>query len=114
MNLDDYVRDREARDPEFKAAGEALRPQYQFQHALIAARVGAGLTQQQLAERVGKPQSTIARWESGRHQPRLDIIEAVARALGCQFAITPDDGLIYVAAPRSSVRTPRTPSRRAG
>jgi hypothetical protein len=50
MNLDDYVRDREARDPEFKAAGEALRPQYQFQNALIAARVGAGLTQQQFAE----------------------------------------------------------------
>jgi transcriptional regulator with XRE-family HTH domain len=112
MNLDEYVRDREARDPEFRVAGEALRSQHSFQHALVAARLSAGLTQQQLAERLGKPQSAVARWESGQHQPRLEILEAVARAVGGCFAITPDDGVVYL--PASLARRPRAPGRRAG
>jgi transcriptional regulator with XRE-family HTH domain len=48
---------------------------------LVAQREKAGLTQQQLADRLGKPQSFVAKYEGGER--RLDLIEflAIARAL---------------------------------
>ena len=48
---------------------------------LISAREKAGLTQQQLAARLGKPQSFVAKYEGGER--RIDVIEflAIARAL---------------------------------
>lgn len=36
---------------------------------LVAGRRRAGLSQMQLAERLGRPQATIARWEKGSQHP---------------------------------------------
>ncbi len=49
---------------------------------LVAARREAGLTQQKLAERLGKPQSYVSKYERGER--RIDVIEflAAVRALG--------------------------------
>lgn len=49
---------------------------------LVAARRSAGLTQSELARRLGRPQSFVAKYEGGER--RLDVIEfhAIARALG--------------------------------
>jgi len=49
---------------------------------LIAARDKAGLTQQKLAKRLGKPQSFVAKYEGGER--RLDVIEfiIIAREIG--------------------------------
>ncbi len=49
---------------------------------LIAARKDAGLTQQQVADQLGKPQSFVAKYEGGER--RLDIVEFVeiSRVLG--------------------------------
>jgi transcriptional regulator with XRE-family HTH domain len=48
---------------------------------LVAVRHAAGIRQQKLAERLGKPQSFIAKYEGGER--RLDVVEfiAIARAL---------------------------------
>jgi transcriptional regulator with XRE-family HTH domain len=53
-----------------------------LQQALAAARKSAGLTQQQLANHLYKPQSFVAKVELGER--RLDVIEflAVCEALG--------------------------------
>ena len=110
MNLDQYVADREARDPEFRAAGEALQSRFAFQHALVAARLAAGLTQQQLAAALGKPQSAVARWESGQHQPRVDVLQAVAAALGGSFTIRPDQTITYHAPRRPRARSSGAPA----
>lgn len=50
-----------------------------------AARAEAGLTQRQLAQRVGTTQSAIARWESGSETPRLDRLDSVLRACGIEL-----------------------------
>ncbi len=49
---------------------------------LVAVRKGAGIRQQALAKKLGRPQSFIAKYEGGER--RIDIIEfvAIARALG--------------------------------
>jgi len=45
-------------------------------------REAAGLTQQQLAQRIGVEQSTIAFWERGAKVPRSDVLPKLATALG--------------------------------
>jgi transcriptional regulator with XRE-family HTH domain len=49
---------------------------------LIDAREGASLTQQQLAKRLGKHQSFIAKYEGGER--RIDVLEflTITRAIG--------------------------------
>lgn len=43
-----------------------------------------GLTQQQLADRLGASDVTISRWETGRRRPNLDAQEAISEALGIE------------------------------
>jgi transcriptional regulator with XRE-family HTH domain len=45
---------------------------------LVTAREKAGLTQQQLADRLRKPQSFISKYEGGER--RIDVIEFIAIA----------------------------------
>ena len=49
-----------------------------------AARREAGLTQTQLASRVGTTQSAVARWEAGGDSPRLDTLATSMRACGIE------------------------------
>jgi transcriptional regulator with XRE-family HTH domain len=56
--------------------------QLAFRELMIAARGRAGLTQQKLAKRLGKPQSFVAKYEGGER--RLDVVEflAITAAIG--------------------------------
>jgi transcriptional regulator with XRE-family HTH domain len=57
-------------------------PQHQaLRELLVAARKSAALTQLEVAQRLGRPQSFVAKYEGGER--RLDVIEfiSVARAL---------------------------------
>lgn len=80
MRYQDFVEEQLATDPEFRAIWEAGRPLFEFQIGLVRARLAAGLTQAELAERIGSKQPTIARLESGDGWPALDI----------SFIVTPD------------------------
>ena len=58
-------------------------PEYlAFCDLMMQARKKAGLTQQALAKRLGRPQSFVAKYEGGER--RLDVVEfmTVVRAIG--------------------------------
>ena len=95
MRLNDYITQREAEDPEFRAELAALRPEIEFRSALINARVAAGLTQAELAERVGTRQPAIARLESGGAKPSFDMLTRLSAALNLRFEITPQHVAAY-------------------
>lgn len=57
----------EMRDPEYRAALEALEPEFAVARALIQARADAGLTQADMAARLGVTQPAVARMESGKN-----------------------------------------------
>ena len=58
-----------------RQAHEALAPEFALAHAVIEARVTAGLTQEQLAQRMDTTQSVIARLEGGRTRPSTQTLE---------------------------------------
>lgn len=89
MTLNDYLEQRSARDPEFRAEREMLRPKHEFHRALIRARLDAGFTQTELTDRIGTKQSAIARLEGGTAQPSFDMLRRLSRAFSVSFEIMP-------------------------
>lgn len=69
-------------DPSTRAEYEAQAPEFAVARELIAARMRAGLTREQVAERMQTTQSTIARMESGRTMPSLRTLSRYAEATG--------------------------------
>jgi len=53
---------------------------------IVVARRRAGLTQQELARRLGVPQGTVARWESGATEPKFCAVQEAVGA--CGFDLT--------------------------
>ncbi len=67
-------------DREVRAAYEALAGEFDLARELIAARARAGLTQAQVAERMGTTQSVVARLESGAQMPSVKTLLKFAKA----------------------------------
>lgn len=78
----DVLRRDWEQDPEFRQEYAALELEAQVARVIIAARVGANLTQEQLAERMNTSRTAVARMEGGRHLPSLSTLQRVARATG--------------------------------
>ena len=76
------------KDPEYEQAYDALAEEFTLAAALIEARAHAGLTQQQLAERMHTTQAVIARLESGRVKPSTRTLERLAAATGMRLRIS--------------------------
>jgi ribosome-binding protein aMBF1 (putative translation factor) len=74
-------------EPEYREEYERLGPEFELARALIAARMAAGLTQAELASRMGTTQSVIARLEAGRVQPTTATLQRLARATGTHLKI---------------------------
>jgi len=53
-------------DPAYRKEYDALEGAFALAAALIGARAHAGLTQEQLAERMGTKRAVVARWEGGQ------------------------------------------------
>jgi transcriptional regulator with XRE-family HTH domain len=54
---------------------------------LIAGRRRAGLSQEQLASRLGRTQPTIARWESGYQHPPFESVVEALHACGLELTV---------------------------
>jgi len=86
MKLQEDIAER-MRNPAFAEAFNALEPEFQIARQIIALRLQQGLTQKELAERVGTKQSGISRLESMSQLPSLSFLKRVAEALGAQLQI---------------------------
>ncbi len=70
----------------FRKESEAIEPELEWARKLIAVRVKAGLSQSDVAVRMGTSQPTVARLESG-HKPSLRTLERYAEAVGLNVEI---------------------------
>lgn len=78
------VTDREEYERAYAEADLASR----LAEIVYRLRTDAGLTQTELARRMGTTQSSIARVESGGSLPTLDLLDRVGRALDAQITLT--------------------------
>ncbi len=76
----------------YRDAIKELAPEFELARAVIAARVKAGLTQEQLAQRMDTTQSVIARLEGGRTRPSTHTLERLATATGTHLRISFEPG----------------------
>ncbi len=65
-------------DERVRAAYDAMAPEFELAAEMIGARHRAGLTQAELAARMGTTQPVIARLESGRTLPSMKTIARYA------------------------------------
>ena len=76
------------KDAEFMREYDALEEEFALAHALIKARADAGLTQAELAERMGTTQSAVARMEGGKARPSTTTLAKVAAATGTRLRVS--------------------------
>ena len=74
-------------DPSTRAAYEAQAPEFDMARELIAARSRAGLTQSDVAQRMGTTQSVIARLEGGKGVPSMRTVQRYAKAVGARAVV---------------------------
>lgn len=88
MDFKEYKAKVFAERPEVEAAYEALAPQYEIIRAEIESRKAIGMTQKELAERMGTAQANISRFESGSYNPSLAFLQKMADCLGKTLRIS--------------------------
>lgn len=74
-------------DPAARAEYDNLAAEFDVARELIAARSRAGLTQGDVAERMGTTQSVIARLEGGKRVPSLRTVQRYAQAVGARAVV---------------------------
>jgi len=76
------------RDPKYRKAYEALDEEFALASAVVDVRNRAGLTQKQLARKMGTTLPVAARLESGRGRPSMRTLERLAEATGSRLLIS--------------------------
>jgi ribosome-binding protein aMBF1 (putative translation factor) len=75
-------------EPKYKKAYDALEEEFVLAGAVMDVRTRAGLTQEELARRMGTTQPVVARLESGRSRPSMRTLERLAEATGSRLLIS--------------------------
>lgn len=79
---------RMLKDPEVRAAYDALEPEFELAAAIIRKRLEKKMSQAALAKKMGTKQSAISRLESGEYNPSLTLLRKVAKALDSKLTVS--------------------------
>ena len=75
-------------DNEIKKAYEKFWPEFTVIEIIIKKRIEKGLSQKELAKKIGTKQSAISRLESGTYNPSLSFLQKISEALGTKLKIS--------------------------
>ena len=76
------------KNPEYRREYATLEEEFSLTAALIEARSRAGLTQEQVANRMKTTQAVVARLEGGGSRPSTRTLEKYAEATGSRLRIS--------------------------
>jgi ribosome-binding protein aMBF1 (putative translation factor) len=82
-----HLRDKRMSSHEAEAAYEQARAAYELGRMVRELREARGLSQRELAERMGTTQSVVGRLEAGGSRPTIVTLDRVAHALGLQLEV---------------------------
>ena len=85
--FDDYLKDKLRADSEYRREWERTEALYSAIGDTVHLRSVLGLTQSELAKRMGRKQPSIGRFEAGNTNPTLGFLQDVAEALGARLVV---------------------------
>jgi ribosome-binding protein aMBF1 (putative translation factor) len=85
--LAERARGRARRSAVYRQAQARLEPYEQLARIVIRRRMELGLTQGELATRMGTSHSAISRIESGQHSTSVQTLQRLAAALDMRFVM---------------------------
>jgi transcriptional regulator with XRE-family HTH domain len=85
------LREKALKKKGVKAAYDAMEPEFTLLRELLQARQKAGLSQAEIAEKMGTKAPAVTRLESsltsGKHSPSISTLKKYAEAVGCHLEI---------------------------
>lgn len=85
--LNEYI-SGQIKNTEFKKAWDSLDTEFELLESIIEARERAGITQDELAKRIGTKQPAISRLESGGfNKATVETLHKIADALDAKLVI---------------------------
>ncbi|MEC6823232.1 helix-turn-helix domain-containing protein [Photobacterium piscicola] len=78
-------REKALADPEIKKEYDALEPEFAILDTLLSMREASGLTQKEVAVKMGTKESNISRLETGSSNPTIATLLKYAKACGCKL-----------------------------
>jgi len=81
----DLHKERLLQNPEFRQAYADLDPVYKLIREIVALRIELGITQKELAEKIGTKQSSISRFEKAMKMPSISFLTQITNALGLEW-----------------------------
>lgn len=81
----DLHKERLFQNAEFKQAYDELGPVYNLIKEIVAFRIQQGITQKELADKIGTKQSSISRFEKSMKMPSISFLTQITNALGLEW-----------------------------
>ena len=75
-------------NPKVKNEYDKLKILYDIKREIIKLRLEQGISQKELAAKVGTRQSAISRLENGDYNPSIEFLNKVAKALGKELNVS--------------------------
>ena len=86
IDFQDYL-EEQLRNPEFRKYYNKYSKQVDIAYQILQLRKKRGISQAQLAKKIGTKQSNVARMESGQQNFSVEILEKIAKATGSRLEI---------------------------
>ena len=75
------------KDPKVKEAYDSLELEFSIIRQILDKRLKRGISQKDLAKKIGTGQSAISRLESGNYNPTLSFLKKISEALGSKLEV---------------------------
>src|SRR5713101_818912 len=100
-SAEEVAQERAARSAEYRAERERLAFWSDIAAQIILFRTRQGISQAELAKRIGTSYSAISRLESGQHATNGETLRRIADALGIQIRFELRDSRTEAAEPKA-------------
>ncbi len=87
ININKIINEKITQDKEFSKAYSEVEKEYQLIREVVKARKEMGLTQQELADKIGVKQQVISRFECEKHIPTLDNFLKIIDGVGLNLKL---------------------------
>lgn len=88
IKFSDYLEKEKKNDPTLTKMMEKEEQKLDYAVAVMELRTSLGLTQEEFAKTVNKPQFIIARIEDGNANPTIKTLEQIADSVGKQLSFS--------------------------